>query len=380
VTSTQQPRRRPQGTPAGGQFAPAPHHPTPGRDALAGAARVRGVTSAFAAAKADEAGRAQDSSLGEAEARLRSATSATLRAATLDETVARRRAVPVIGRFLARPAAREATTVREAATEAARVAAEATEGAAIHGERESRMRAGVEAEQAVVDALAATPGVSEVVCGMNFGPGVGDVDVLAIGSGVVAVEVKAGRGALAVGDDGTVTHGGRPSPGRPLEQCAAGLRALSERAGLDCLGVVCYPHADTSAVLHAPSGCWLVGGVANLSELASRHLRGAGQVDIDVAIAKVQEGLGGRLGEVTGWIAQAEASNEAAEERVERWQAKIDASWNWSKGPEIRENLGRMVAENQERIAQRSEKISSWDGYAAKITGAIDANNRILGG
>ena len=78
MTSTQQPRRRPQGTPAGGQFAPAPHHPTPGRDALAGAARVRGVTSAFAAAKADEAGRAQDYSLGEAEARLRSATSATL--------------------------------------------------------------------------------------------------------------------------------------------------------------------------------------------------------------------------------------------------------------------------------------------------------------
>lgn len=358
--------RQPKGTPVGGQWG--------GRqqaESQQPLAAVHGTVSAYAtklsAAAVEEATRAKAESAGSDSA------AAALRAQA-DEIRARSAEKGVLGRFVGKRKATKATRQADAAAHrglALRLAAQ-------EASREAdRMNAGIDAERKVVQALSTTPGVRQVVCGINLGPGVGDIDATAVGSRTIVVEVKAGGGELRIGAGGAVSHGERSTPGAPLAQCARQVDTLRE-AGVDSVGVVCFPGAPAQKIFDKSSGCWLVGGSESLQQVVSKALT-EGQptqsADGATIVSRVRQRLDARYAEVAGWVDDVGAKNQVAHTRIAKWENDIARSAGWSNGAEIRANLTRMVHENNEHIARRTEKCKAWVGLAMQIRQAIKEND-----
>lgn len=286
---------------------------------------VKGTVSSYAAGKAEEARRR--------EVHARYQASRLARRSVLD------RIVP--GRRWRR--AEEAAIDREIADMARQEA--------------GRLQAGVDAEQRVVDALASSR--HQVICGLDLGPPVGDVDVLVPDAGVL-VEVKAGGGILASGGDGSVSHGGRPSPGFPLAQATKQAAALVD-GGAVLVPIVCYPGAQPGAYHHPETGAWLVGGTQTLVELLDRL--GATPTSSTRLVDAAQSHLRARREVLRKSIKEGEA-------RIAKWQSTIKRSGGWSKGPEIRRNL-------TSRSEDVGRQIAGWKGAMARLDAAEKANKRL---
>lgn len=247
----------------------------------------------------------------------------------------------------------------------------------------ARIQSGVVAERQVVETLANTHGVRQVLCGINLGPGVGDIDVLAIGRHPVVVEVKAGSGRLVAHADGSVTHGGRPSPGQPLSQCARQVGTLQQKAGVSSVGIVCYPNADPSVTLHTSTGCWLVGGKAELSALVTKEVTAGTDShaqDGRTIVSNVQHHLGLRQQEVLGWVKDSATKDREAFARIAKWQDTISRSSSWSNGAAIRAGLTQRIADNEATVSRRAQKVVGWKDLAAKIGTAMKSNDQMLRG
>lgn len=368
IKSMDQPRA-PRGTPIGGRWSETSTKES--KQSLT-RARVYGQVSAYAS--------------GLAELALADANQATKDAAALTERAAdlRRKADSIKATANTRGALRrwvgnrKANKTHQEATSVVDQAKDQNDRADKARQEAGRMGAGVDAEQSVVDTLASTHGVDEILCGLNLGPGIGDIDVVAIGSRVVVVEVKAGGGALSYTRDGSVTHGERKTPGQPLDQCRRQVAALKEMQ-VEAVGVVSFPSAAPGEVFDATSGCWLIGGKDALSgavnRIMSEHtLATASSREV---IASVQLRLGARQEEISGWIASVQEQNEAAEQRVAKWSDTIDRSAGWSKGPEIRSNLGGLIADNRRKILERTHKAEKWLAMYHQVGEAVERNRKL---
>jgi len=283
-------------------------------------AKVRGTVSGYASGKAAEAKRAE--------------TMARLHATALSCPPWWARGILMA---LWRP--------RSSAITEARHSAEAA-----HAEA-GRLGAGVRAEQAVVDRLAAMPEVDAVLCGLDLGPPIGDIDVVAIANRrALIVEVKAGGGELVAGADGAVTHGGRPSPGAPLAQVARQASALLD-GGVAATAVVCYPGAAPSGVC-TPSGVYLIGGLDMLVDLVARHAWHPGTVTVRQVTDAANVSVDLRRGELS-------RQNTAAGAKVDGWQATVRRAQreHWSREKEIVAGLTQKIADVEARVAVRREQI-----------------------
>jgi len=220
-----------------------------------------------------------------------------------------------------------------------------------------RLNAGVDAEQRVVDALASAG--HQVICGLDLGPPIGDVDVLVPDAGAL-VEVKAGGGVLASAGDGSVTHGERPSPGFPLAQAAKQAHALVD-GGVVLTPIVCYPNAQPSCSLHAETRAWLVGGTEVLVDLLDRLA--CPPTTSTRLVDAAQAHLRARKEKLSGQIRTGKA-------RIAKWDSTIQRSGGWSKGPEIRANLGQ-------RSADVGRQIAGWQAALDRLDASEKANKRL---
>lgn len=367
-------QRKPKGTPIGGQFAGTSHpesavvldDPSP--------AKVHGQVSAYAATLAEDARIDARVASGRVEA-------LTTQAVALEEkskeAIARSASKGAISRWSGRHRSKRATKQAAKAKElAAAVHSQVAEAEAEVG----RLQAGIDAEQAVVQALTQVPGVRHVLCGVNLGPGVGDIDTIAVGAHAVVVEVKAGRGDVHAGADGTVIHSGRQSPGAPLAQAAKQAQALREGAGVVCTPVVCFPDANPSARFHERSGCWLIGGTEPLAKFVAEQMAAhdGERVNAKGIVLGVQRHLEDRRAEIQGWIANSAEKNWAAAQRIAKWRSTIAKSKGWSQGPKIRANLNGLIAENQATVAERKEKMGAWGELVQRIDEAWQSNAQML--
>jgi len=283
-------------------------------------AKVRGTVSGYASGKAAEAKRAE--------------TMARLHATALSCPPWWARGILMA---LWRP--------RSSAITEARHSAEAA-----HAEA-GRLGAGVKAEQAVVDRLAAMPEVDVVLCGLDLGSPVGDIDVLAIAGGrALIVEVKAGGGELIPGADGSVTHGGRPSPRAPLAQVAKQAAALLD-GGISATPVVCYPNATPSERC-VPSGVFLIGGLDMLADLVTRFAGQLGTVTARQVVDAAGVSIDIRRGEL-------ERQNIAAQAKVDGWKATIRraSKEHWKREGEIVSGLTQKIADVEARVDGRRKQI-----------------------
>ena len=405
--------RRPRGTPAGGQFA-VTERPEVDFEASESLAPVRGQVSAFATAKGAEASDQADQLNRVAEeaeedrerhlARARGFAAAAVEKRKAGEEALRQldsapAGPPLIG-WLRRSGAKRRAKSQIAAGDAAdgRAAAEidaaanrwndaeaAKVAASAALESAGRMSAGVEAEQAVVDTLRRTPGVDHVVCGIDLGPGIGDVDVVAFGRRVVLVEVKAGGGELEAGPDGSVTHGGRPTPKNPLAQCAGQAEALGKVTGVNVTRVVCFPHAERSHTFHPESGCHLIGGRSELSSFVAEEMARGGSADpqdpnhfihlVNNQLIKEYHAQNKSLAEVT-------EKDNADRRRVADWNRRLaeSASWSpgWAKGPEIRAGWQERIASATDRIAWRASVIDKIAAKRDSYRASIEKNKELV--
>jgi len=374
MAMTRQPHaRQPQGSPTGGQFASV-DHPEGDTQLDAPGAQIRGEVSAYAADLATTARDAERAAATQAQAAAIRREAEANKAAELRNTADAKR---LIGRWRYNRKASKADQ-RVLQAEAAQAEAEAYANQA--SDDAGRMEAGVRAERRVVEALARTPGVHHVLCGLNFGPGVGDIDTIAVGNRVVITEVKAGGGRLVVHADGSVTHGGRATPRNPLEQCAKQVAALDAVTGKRATGVVCFPDAEPSVILHAASGCYLVGGTDNLIEVVSETMdRGVDRVSAKALVTSVQSALAARHKEVQSWVARCDSRTAEIATRIANWQDTINRSGGWSQGPEIRANLTNYIAQKQASAEQVAKDRKTWVSMAEGVAAAYQANERLLG-
>lgn len=366
--------RQPKGAPTGGQFA-GKSNPEGGVSLSdKPPAKVRGDVSTFAAGLAADARRSEQEALAEAALLADQAKEIADKAANL------RAKAETKGRIVRWSSTRKAKKSDRSAANLRVMASRSKETAKAAGDEAGRMQAGVDAEQAVVDTLAHTDGVHHVLCGLNLGPGIGDIDVIAVGDAVVIAEVKAGRGDLEAGSDGTVSHGGRPTPKNPLAQCAAQVETLREKSGVEVVGAVCFPEAEPSVTYHRQSGCYLIGGTDNLSDFVAHTMADsdAGPINAKAVVTSVQGYLAARHEEVTDWVDNCHSQDAAAAARIAKWETTISRSSGWSKGPEIRGNLTRMIAENRAQMSERQEKIAGWSDLAARVSDAYEGNKKIL--
>jgi hypothetical protein len=369
-------QRQPRGTPVGGQFATVTHPESPVVLDDQPGAKVHGQVSAYATALADDARRDAHAASSRVEAL--TAKAAELEA-QVDAAVTSSASKGAIGRWSGR---RKSKRARKHAATARSLASAATAQVEQATAEIGRLQAGIDAEQEVVSALAQVSGVRHVLCGVNLGPGVGDIDAIAVGAHAVVVEVKAGRGAVHAGADGTVVHGGRQSPGAPLAQAAKQAQVVRIAAGIDCTPVVCFPDAEPSARFHERSGCWLIGGTEPLAKFVAESMANhdGERVNAKSIVVGVQRHLTARQAEIQGWITSGEQKNRAAAQRIAKWRATIAKSKGWSKGAEIRANLTGLIAENQATVAERQQKMAAWSELVQRIDEARRSNERMLEG
>ncbi|MHB8318068.1 MAG: nuclease-related domain-containing protein [Acidimicrobiales bacterium] len=307
--------RRPQGTPAGGQFAKKAH-PESDISLDEPAAKVSGEISSYAAAQLAVARDHENFARGRVEQFDAKANDAIAKASLLRTKAKTQRAL------LRWNSTRRAQKLTYAATElqVKKQGAEAT--AQNFGAKAERMQAGINAEREVVETLAHTDGVNHILCGLNFGPGLGDIDVIAVGNQVVIVEVKAGRGVLEVDDNGAVFHGGKMTPGDPLEQCAKQRDTLLHYGYVNAVSTVCFPGAESGTWFHDDSGCYLVGGTDELSRHVSQAMResNTGPHNPKRLVKNVQKNLKARQREIRGWIQSSNKQSYSEEEWEKRYR------------------------------------------------------------
>lgn len=371
----------------GGQFAPASH--PEGTTALdeqvdppvdpavnppqdPPVANVRGEISAFAAARAADARTTEQTALADAERIKAEAEAATARAEALRKKAEEQR---IIGRWNSRRKAKKSdAAAAELAVAREQRAAAAEEAAAEAG----RMEAGVKAERKVVATLMHTEGVRNVLCGLNLGPGIGDIDVIAVGDQVVIVEVKAGRGALEVGADGTIFHGGRPTPNNPIDQCAKQVEALREHGGVDALGVVCFPDAEPFSKRHRQTGCRLIGGTEDLSSIVAQAMSESqtGPCNAKAIVTNIQAHLSARFTEIEGWITAAEKTRGELAAAIDHYEDVIRQAYNgnWSNKVTVRDNMTVKMSEKRGRYDERTTSINRWTSMNQAINEAYWSN------
>jgi hypothetical protein len=96
----------------------------------------------------------------------------------------------------------------------------------------ARAGAGARAEAQVAGQLASTR-IAGLVWGHRLPGRRGDVDLIALGPCLAAIEIKHGSGRVRVDTDGTVKVGGRWLPGSPGNQALSNARALGRALGAD---------------------------------------------------------------------------------------------------------------------------------------------------
>lgn len=383
--------RQPQGIPVGGQYAPASH---PEGDAAleegAGTsdgtitpvdppvdppkAKVHGEISAYAARRSVNARTVEQKAQEDAERFEFESQAAAAKAEALRKKAAEQH---LIGRWNSRrkakksdAAATELDTERQARLAAAKEAADEA----------GRMEAGVKAERKVVATLMRTEGVRHVLCGLNLGPGIGDIDAIAVGDHVVVVEVKAGRGALETGADGTIFHGGRPTPNKPIEQCAKQVAALREHAGVEALGVVCFPDAEPFSKRHKVTGCHLIGGTEALTDIVSQAMRESesGPCNAKAIVTNIQASLSARFTETEEWIQGACERRDYYARKIAHYEdiTRQAFNGNWSNKYEVRRDMSAKISEKRQKYGKQVESINRWTDWNQAVNEAYWSNAR----
>lgn len=116
-----------------------------------------------------------------------------------------------------------------------------------------KIGAGLRSERRVASALAGIRGF-RVINGVLLGSG-GDADHVVVGSSIVVVETKTGRGVVQPTGKGALRCGERQLPGAPIEQARRQARACAKLVGAPVGAVVCVtdmtnpPFSDDDVVV-----------------------------------------------------------------------------------------------------------------------------------
>lgn len=154
---------------------------------------------------------------------------------------------------------------------AAMIAAATCGAVAVTFQRAGQARVGVVSERKVVAELTRT-GVRAVICGARPGGVGGDVDIVALGPGAAAIEVKTGYGKVTY-SRGALWVGNRRVMGDPIGQAARGAgrigRALGGQVWVDAL--VCVPGMSNKpfSVRNGQTVVWVC-GLGDLGYVLSR--------------------------------------------------------------------------------------------------------------
>lgn len=285
-------------------------------------------------------------------------------------------------RRMRRELRREAKATRYA-NECAQRRSQALEAVKDQVSRGQQAAAGVQAEQQVVQALHTVPGVTDILCGLSFGPALGDIDIIAMGSQVVVLEVKAGRGKVSMGADGRVYHGTRVVPRNPIEQCAKQLQLLQEAGVVRPVGLVVFPQAQPEIMRVAGTGIVVVAGLDLLRSEVQRLMEVSRHSDVpNVAqlVHLVDTWLMNKSNEMNQRLATAHQYQQRRSENLQRWNYDLERwrTWNNAAGmrkkQERREQIARAYAESereQHNIAWLQEQMSKWEE-------ARRSNNRLV--
>ena len=235
-----------------------------------------------------------------------------------------------------------------------------------------RAMAGVRAEQIVVQTVYSVEGVSEIVCGLSFGPALGDIDVIALGSRALVLEVKAGSGQLRVDDDGTVYHGSKAVPRNPVQQCVKQLDLLRSAGVESPQGMVVFPDAEPTVLLVAGTGVMVIGGLDRLRQEVCRAMAQPPDRRTPNVNQLVQA--------VDRWLADKHAEMQQRLQTAYQYLAKRQAllqQWQWeqdklelsdpqamSRARALREKIDRAVCEQtreNENISWLKRNMDKWD-------------------
>lgn len=233
-------------------------------------------------------------------------------------------------------------------------------------------QAGLAAELEVLEALAACPGVQDLVCGLQMGPAGGDIDIVVLGARPLVVEVKAGYGQLQLqgSAEGTrVLHGGKPVVGDPLGQLARQVQMLRQAGVPEVVGLLALP-AASGGVLQAPDGTWVAGGVRAVQQAVARLLGPPRQQPfgpqqlfeaLDRHLAQLQAEQQAKMQEVQRRLAYRDAKCREWEAKLVRWR-----TWNTPDGMRMKARVGALLRDAAvkqagdqqylQRLAQHQER------------------------
>lgn len=127
--------------------------------------------------------------------------------------------------------------------------------------RGSQARVGIRSEKRALTQLRKAK-VHAIVCGSTVG-GYGDVDLIAVGPQLVAVEVKTGRGRVKVLKGGRIQAGRRVIPKNPLQQVTANAVSVARATGHTADRVICVVDMTGGPlkVTQRGSVTWICSGV-----------------------------------------------------------------------------------------------------------------------
>lgn len=258
------------------------------------------------------------------------------------------------------------------AHELARQRASVLETVQRHHTSEQQAAAGVRAEQRVVSAVHGVPGVSEILCGLSFGPALGDIDVIALGRRVVVLEVKAGTGKISMSKTGTLYHGSKAVPRNPVKQCAKQVHLLREAGAPTPQGLVVFPDALPERLLIAGTGVMVVGGLDALCQELQRIMQSSPSGPVIHAVPLVQS--------VDRWLVNQHATmrqrlqtayqhQHKRETLLHRWHAEYDRIEGsdhraWHRREALDTKISRVSVEHateSKNIGRLTDTMGRWE-------------------
>jgi hypothetical protein len=242
--------------------------------------------------------------------------------------------------------------------------------------------AGVQAEREVVQALHDIPGVSDIICGLSFGPALGDIDVIALGSRVVVLEVKAGHGKVTIGSDGRVYHGSQVVPRNPIEQCTKQLQLLREAGVQDPVGLVAFPQAQPEVMRVAGTGIVIVGGLDCLRQQVQSIMerpRQAGTPSVHQLVRQVDGWLANKSNEMNHRLNTAYQFQQRRSENMQRWHNDLERwrSWNNAAGMKKKQERCEQIAKVSAEFDREQQNIEWLRTQVMKWEEARRSNNRL---
>jgi len=239
--------------------------------------------------------------------------------------------------------------------------------------RSRQAAAGVQAEQEVVHALSDITGVTDIICGLSFGPALGDIDIIAIGPQTVVLEVKAGHGKVTINSDGQVYHGDKLVPRNPIEQCDKQLRLLREAGLRHPIGLVVFPQAQSEIIRISGSDIIIIAGINNLRQEVQRLMQSTNGADIPTAyqlVYLVDGWLADKSAETNQRLTMAYQYQQQRSDNMRRWQSDLERWRTWNnpagvqKKKERREQISRAAnkfVSEQQNIKRLQEQINKWE-------------------